>query len=50
MSLGADVMEDWWYSHENTRYNKEVSWQPCEREPALRADTNLHCHSEGTSV
>ena len=25
-------------------------WWPCEQEPALPAATNLHCHTEGTSV
>ena len=26
------------------------NWQPFEREPALQATTNQHCHTEGTSV
>ena len=36
--------------YSNARHSRGVPWQSCEREPALQAATNQHCHTEGTSV
>ena len=50
MSLGTGAIRGWWGPHENTRHSREIPWQPCKQEPALRVATNQHLHTEGTSV
>ena len=50
MGLGTNAIEGWWGPCKNARHRKKVPWQPCEWEPALQVATNLHFHTEGTSV
>ena len=50
MSLGTSAIQGWWGPSAKTRHSKEVPWQSCEQEPALKVATNQHCHTEGTSV
>ena len=50
MSLGTGAIQGWWRPCPNTRHSREVPWQPCEQEPALKAATNQHHPTEGTSV
>ena len=48
MSLGTGV---WWFVGTPYKYEAQrFPWPPCEREPALPAATQLHCHTKGTSV
>jgi len=53
--LSVDELGNWCLQRlvgicKNTKHSREVPWQPCEWEPTLKAVTNRHHHTKGTSV